>query len=85
MSRRTINVTLDVRLQAITSILERRASVNTTTKLLQVSNSTIENWLRANRTVEVTGLEESHTWKTYSAELKLQAVLGKSLFIFFST
>ncbi|WEV56048.1 helix-turn-helix domain-containing protein [Ligilactobacillus acidipiscis] len=76
MSGRTNKATLAERHQAVTSVLQGQTSVKAAAKRLQVSHSTIENWLRAYRTAGVTGLEESHTRKVYSTELKRQAVLA---------
>ena len=75
MSGRTNKATVAERLQAVTSILQGQTSVKAAAKRLKASHSTIENWLRAYRAAGVTGLEESHTRKAYSTELKLQAVL----------
>ena len=75
MSGRTNKATLAERLQAVTSILQGQTSVKAAAKRLKASHSTIENWLRAYRAAGETGLEESHTQKAYSTELKLQAVL----------
>ena len=75
MSGRTNKATVAERLQAVTSILQGQTSVKAAAKRLKASHSTIENWLRAYRAAGVTGLEESHTQKAYSTELKLQAVL----------
>ncbi|KRN98539.1 transposase [Ligilactobacillus pobuzihii] len=76
MSGRTNKATLAERLQAVTSILQGQTSVKAAAKRVKASHSTIENWLRAYRAAGVTGLEESHTRKVYSTELKLQAVLA---------
>lgn len=75
MSGRTNKATVAERLQAVTSILQGQTSVKAAAKRVKASHSTIENWLRAYRSAGVTGLEESHTRKAYSTELKLQAVL----------
>ena len=75
MSGRTNKATVAERLQAVTSILQGQTSVKAAAKRVKASHSTIENWLRAYRAAGVTGLEESHTRKAYSTELKLQAVL----------
>lgn len=75
MSGRTNKATVAERLQAVTSILQGQTSVKAAAKRVKASHSTVENWLRAYRAAGVTGLEESHTRKAYSTELKLQAVL----------
>ncbi len=75
MSGRTNKATVAERLQAVTSILQGQTSVKAAAKRVKASHSTIENWLRAYRAAGVTGLEESHTRKAYSTEVKLQAVL----------
>lgn len=45
MSGRTNKATLAKRLQAVTSVLQGQTSVKAAAKRLQVSHSTIENWL----------------------------------------
>lgn len=73
MSKR-VNFTSEEKYLSVKSIIEGRNSRSSESKRLGVSKSTVNSWLRKYELDGFSGLEESRTWKKYSAELKIKAV-----------
>lgn len=74
MSKRGTKHTLDERVAAVLSVIERQMSINTVAKEYKVSSFTIRDWVRKYQADGVEGLKIAKTWKRYSSELKIRAV-----------
>ncbi|MBM7675805.1 helix-turn-helix domain-containing protein, partial [Gracilibacillus alcaliphilus] len=74
MSKRMTKQELDERIQIVRQVLEKRKPVGALAKEYEISKSTLKSWVRKYQADGVDGLKESRSWKSYSAELKQQAV-----------
>lgn len=74
MSKRMTKQELDERIQIVRQVLEKRKPVGALAKEYEISKSTLKSWIRKYQADGVDGLKESRSWKSYSAELKQQAV-----------
>jgi len=74
MSKRGTKHTLDERVAAVLSVIEKQRTVNTVAKEYEVTKSTINDWVRKYQADGVEGLKIAKTWKRYSSELKIRAV-----------
>ena len=68
MSRHSMEKRLRIVLQCISGQISR----STLAKQYHISETTIQDWIRAYRYTGINGLKESHTWRRYSLELKRQ-------------
>ena len=75
MSKRTTKHTIEERYGAVTKYLSEQYSRTATSKEYGINEHTLSNWVRKYNANGIDGLEESQTWKRYSIDLKLNAVL----------
>ena len=73
MSGRTTHHSLEERLEAVLLYLSGQVGSSRLAKQYGVSGHTVQDWTRAYQHDGVAGLQESHTWRRYSPELKRQA------------
>lgn len=62
------------RWEIIEPIIEKQVSLNSVSKKLGISTSTINRWIRKYKESGMEGLENGKAWKQYSYDLKVQAV-----------
>ena len=74
MARRMSHRTLEERLMAVKQALRGNYTQSELAHRLRVSRTTIKRWVVNYQNNGVTGLEESHTWRRYPADLKRSAV-----------
>lgn len=75
MSKRSTKHTIEERYEAVTKYLSGEYSIHILCKEYGISDNTLSCWIRKYKTGGLDGLKESRTWKRYSPELKLNAVL----------
>jgi transposase len=73
MSKRS-PVSLEMKLQAVQRCVKLHSNPNLETKHMRVSKNSVKDWIRKYRALGLDGLKESKTWKSYSAELRLDAI-----------
>ena len=73
MSGRTTHHSLEERLEAVLQYLSGQVGISRLAKQYGVGGHTVQDWARAYQHDGMAGLEESHTWRRYSPELKCQA------------
>lgn len=75
MSKRSTKHTIEERYEAVTKYLSGQYSMYALCKEYGIDKSTLANWIRKYKSNGMEGLKESRTWKRYSPDLKLIAVL----------
>lgn len=75
MSDRTSKHTLEQRLNAVLKIINGTHSINQVSNELRINSKTLSLWISKYKKRGITGLEESHSWKKYSEDIKRKAVL----------
>lgn len=79
MSGRT-KFTWKQRLEAVEMCLSGDYPYTTVAKKFNTRDSTLRNWIRSYKNNGIDGLQESHTWRRYTSELKLAAVKENYLY-----
>ncbi|WP_419892073.1 helix-turn-helix domain-containing protein [Paenibacillus xylanexedens] len=75
MSKRS-PVSFEIKLHIVQRCLELHSNPNVEAKHIGVSKNSVKDWIRKYRAHGLDGLKESKTWKSYSAELRLDAIKG---------
>ncbi|MDZ7543126.1 hypothetical protein GNF83_18495, partial [Clostridium perfringens] len=73
MSKRS-STSFETKLHVVQRCLEHKSNPNFEANQLGVSLHTVKEWIRKYKSDGLDGLKESHTWKSYSKELKLAAI-----------
>lgn len=74
MSRRTTKHSLEQRLEAVNKALSGNYSLVKLARQYKIDKTTLIRWCQHYQNNGIDGLKESHTWRSYSKELKYQAV-----------
>ena len=74
MSRRRTKHSLEQRLEVANKALSGNYSMNELAQQYRIIWSTVRQWCQRYQDSGVDGLKESDTWRSYSKELKYQAV-----------
>ncbi|WP_167433976.1 helix-turn-helix domain-containing protein [Paenibacillus silvae] len=73
MSKRS-PVSLELKLHTVQRCLDHQSNPHVEAKHIGVSPSSVRDWIRKYKADGLDGLTESKTWKTYSKELRLDAI-----------
>lgn len=73
MSKRS-PVSLELKLHTVQRCLDHQTNPHAEAKHIGVSPNSVRDWIRKYRADGLNGLSESKTWKTYSKELRLDAI-----------
>lgn len=74
MSNRTTKHSLDEKIQSVRLVKDGQNSIHQVAKIYGIAESTIKDWVRKYTAHGIEGLKEARTWKSYSPELKTEAV-----------